>query len=91
MELSWSKTNEKKAIIFTDEFLQSSYLDPILTTTESCIFNDYSINIFLDSNTPDYNLWQEITQNCGGFIEEINLNDEDLLGEKLNYYFGKEC
>lgn len=88
--LSWSQ-NQRRAILFTDEGIQSAYQDPIQEAITSCTNNSYSISIFLDRYTPDYPFFQQVTQGCGGFLEEIDLNNSILLREKLDYYFGEEC
>ena len=100
--LDWLLENEKKVIVFADsEPIQTNlgvssstpYGDDELavsTAIESCAVNFYSINVFLWGNTPDYNKWQEVTQACGGFLEESSSAPDEIVGD-LNYYFGKEC
>ena len=90
MLLSWSQQNKRRAILFTDESLQSDYFFPFKVITNSCSMNNYSVSVFLDYNTPDYSIWQLITQHCSGFLEEIDLNNELTMREKLNYYFGSD-
>lgn len=90
MFLNWSLQNQKKVIIFTDEHIQSQYIDPITVITEDCFNYDYTVSAFISGNISDYNSWQFITQECGGFLEFLSNQPDDMI-EKLNYFFGEQC
>jgi len=96
LDLSWSNnnSNRRKVIIFADSEPIQTLLDDVPQaidfTLASCLQHNYSLNVFLWETSPDYTLWQEITQNCNGFLEESSSNSNEMI-EDLNYYFGAEC
>ena len=90
MSLNWSLNNTKKAIIFTDESMQSEFVNPIEIILQDCSLYDYSVSAFISTNVSDYNKWQAITLGCSGFLEYLSTNSDDMI-EKLNYRFGEHC
>ncbi len=89
MKLSWS-SNTRKAIVFTDEAVQTLYHDPVAEMINSCENNNFSLSAFLTYGTPDYNKWMEMTQNCAGFLDTMSYNSEEIK-EQLEYWFGGVC
>jgi hypothetical protein len=96
LELSWSD-RIKKIIVFTDEELQYGgtfgLFDEIAAVEkvkESCVDNNYSVNAFIGWFSTDYHLWSDMTSSCSGYLDFLSPAPEVMV-EKLNYWFGREC
>ena len=76
MSLNWSLNNTKKAIIFTDESMQSEFVNPIEIIIQDCSLYDYSVSAFISPNVYDYNSWQALTLGCRTVSLNISLQTQ---------------
>ncbi len=92
--LSWSANNERKVLIFSDEGLQQDIANSVLEAIEmvvtQCIEQDYSIGAFIKYNIYDENLWLDLTQRCGGFLDYLSTRPQEMI-DMLNYWVGSGC
>lgn len=91
--LSWLN-NDRKVLVFSDEVLQQnlapSVEEAIQIIAEQCQQNSYMIGAFIFRNVFDHQLWLDLTQVCGGFLDYLDDEPEDMI-ETLNYWIGTDC
>lgn len=88
--LSWS-SNTRKAMLFTDERIQSQFENSEQILIDSCTDNDYSVGLFLSEDAySSLDIWNNIAVQCGGFVDNIDYNQQSMV-QKLNYWFGESC
>ena len=91
--VSWLNNN-RKVLIFSDEMLQQDFApsiqEAIDIVVEQCIDTGYIIGAFINYNTPDQQLWVDLTQRCGGFLDYISPNPQQMI-DTLNYWVGEDC
>lgn len=84
----------KKVLIFSDERMQQQFQptveDAIEAIVQQCTENGYTIGAFIEYNVPDQSLWVELTQRCGGFLDYLNYNPQQMI-DTLNYWVGTDC
>lgn len=92
--LSWSTDNERKVLIFSDEGLQQDIANSVLEAIEmvvtQCVEQDYLIGAFISYNALDRNLWLDLTQRCGGFLDYLSSRQQEMI-DTLNYWVGTDC
>ena len=67
-----------------------SIQEAIDIVVEQCIDTGYIIGAFINYNTPDQQLWVDLTQRCGGFLDYISPNPQQMI-DTLNYWVGEDC
>ena len=81
-------------LIFSDEMMQQDFRptveEAIEVVVEQCTGEGYIIGAFVDYNTPDQALWVDLTQSCGGFIDYLSPNPQQMINT-LNYWIGSDC
>lgn len=91
--LNWFN-QDRKIIIFSDEPLQQDFTqtveEAIQIIAEQCQQNSYIIGAFIYRNVFDHQLWLDLTQVCGGFLDYLDDEPEDMI-ETLNYWVGTDC
>lgn len=91
--ISWTNSR-KKVLIFTDEIMQQDFRptveEAIEIVVQQCTTEGYIIGAFVDYNTPDQALWVDLTQSCGGFIDYLSSNPQQMINT-LNYWIGSDC
>lgn len=91
--VSWSADN-RNVLIFSDEMMQEhmflDVLDGIDMLAQQCSENNYSIGAFINYNTIDQQLWVDLTQRCGGFLDYLSYNPSQMI-DTLNYWIGTDC
>jgi len=91
--INWS-SNNKKVLIFSDELLQQDFQitveDAIEAVVQQCTENGYSIGAFITYDIPDQALWVDLTQRCGGFLDYLSSNPQQMI-DRLNYWVGTDC
>ena len=93
ISLSWS-SNNRKILVFSDEEMQQMLAETneeaIDIVVEQCVQEQYIIGAFVSYDVPHQMEWVELTQGCGGFIDYLNQNPDEMI-ETLNYWVGDEC
>jgi len=91
--VSWS-SNNKKILIFSDELMQEDmFLDiqqGIEAVVQQCEENGYIIGAFITYNISDQQLWVDLTQRCGGFLDHLSYQPQEMI-DILNYWIGGDC
>ena len=91
--VNWNDSN-KRVIIFSDEELQQDFAsnvqEAIDLIVQQCTENTYSISAFISFDTWDQALWVDLTQRCGGFLDYLTYNPQQMI-EQLNYWVGTDC
>lgn len=91
--VSWTNTR-KKVLIFSDERMQYDFSptveQAIDIVVQQCMEKQYIIGAFIDYNSADQALWVDLTQRCGGFLEYLTPNPQQMI-DKLNYWVGTDC
>lgn len=91
--INWTNSR-KKVLIFSDEMMQQDFRptveEAIEVVVEQCTREGYIIGAFVDYNTPDQALWVDLTQSCGGFIDYLSPNPQQMINT-LNYWIGSDC
>jgi hypothetical protein len=91
--LSWSASN-RKVMIFSDELMQeemfSSVEDGIEAVVQQCNQEGYTIGAFIRYDIEDQALWVDLTQRCGGFLDYLSYNPQEMI-DTLNYWIGTDC
>jgi hypothetical protein len=91
--VNWS-SNNKKVLIFSDEMLQQDFQptveDAIESVVQQCTEDGYSIGAFITYNISDQALWVDLTQRCGGFLDYLSSNPQQMI-DRLNYWVGTDC
>jgi hypothetical protein len=92
--LSWSANNDRKVLVFSDEAIQQDIANTIIEAIEmivvQCVEQNYTIGAFIDYNTFHENLWLDLTQRCGGFLDYLSTRPQEMI-DTLNYWLGTEC
>lgn len=97
LKLAWPENLNKHVIAFSDEPPHSitDYETPSTNDTwqnplvvEDCEENGYKVSAFVDGWSQ--NEWTDITEDCGGWIEVMSYNIQDML-QKLNDRFQGTC
>lgn len=91
--VSWSGNN-RKILIFSDEEMQEDMFlnvqDGIDLIVQQCQENNYIIGAFITYNISDQQLWVDLTQRCGGFLDYLSYNPQQMI-DTLNYWVGTDC
>lgn len=92
--VSWNEQHLKRIMIFSDEVLQTAMFsnsgEGVQVIIEACENEKYAVGGFTLPTVQDIRLWQVMTSSCSGFLEELD-DDEDVMIERLNYWFGSDC
>lgn len=91
--VNWS-ANNRKILIFSDEEMQEDMFldvqDGIDLIVQQCQENNYIIGAFITYNISDQQLWVDLTQRCGGFLDYLSYNPQQMI-DTLNYWVGTDC
>lgn len=91
--VNWASDN-RRVIIFSDELLQQNFqptiVDAVEAVVQQCQEIGYTVSAFITYNIQDQLLWSELTQRCGGFLDYLSQNTNQMI-EQLNYWIGSDC
>jgi hypothetical protein len=93
INLSWM-SDYKKVLVFSDEPMQYSFIpvldDALEAIAQQCIETQYTLGAFITYNDPNQADWVYLTQACGGFLDYLSNNPQQMI-EAMNYWLGTDC